>query len=53
MTKFWSCIHPCCKFRIGRRGAVEIRSECDKEKISPADGGETEMVTQQNGTCPT
>jgi len=50
MTKLWSCVHPCCKFHIGRRSAVEIRSESDKEKISPAEGGENRNGYTTNGT---
>lgn len=36
MIKLWSSIHPCSKFCIRRRDAIEIRSECDKEKVAPA-----------------
>lgn len=59
MTKLRSCIHPCSKFHVRRRGAVKIRSECDKEKISPADGGgkqkwlNNKMVHVQHNITPT
>ena len=36
MTKLRSCVHPRGKFGFVRRGAVQIGSKCDEEKVPPA-----------------